>query len=108
MNVYIVYKKKYNIHISISRFALPDKVTLQLLKIYLYIGDVVKWSRVLDMRHGAVVYQRFEFKFSLGKTVCQHKNQISTLWLFSDFSCQLLLSTTNYKYTYHGLPPLKL
>jgi hypothetical protein len=35
---------------SISRFSLRDKVTLQLLKLYFNITDVVEWSRALDIR----------------------------------------------------------
>jgi hypothetical protein len=35
---------------SISRFSLRDKITLRLLKLYLYIADVAEWSRVLDIR----------------------------------------------------------
>ena len=33
---------------SISRFPLRDKVTLRLLKLYLYGADVVEWSTALD------------------------------------------------------------
>ena len=35
---------------SLSRFPLRDKVTLRLLKLYVYIVDVVEWCRVLDIR----------------------------------------------------------
>ena len=34
----------------IPRLVLRDKVTLQLLKLYFYIVDVVEWSRALDVR----------------------------------------------------------
>jgi len=37
---------------SISRFPLRDNVTLRLLKLYLYITDVVDWARALDKRLG--------------------------------------------------------
>ena len=35
---------------SISRFSLRDKVTLQLLKLHFYGADVVEWSRARDIK----------------------------------------------------------
>ena len=34
---------------SISEFALQDKVTLRPLELYFYIEDVIEWSRALDI-----------------------------------------------------------
>jgi hypothetical protein len=45
-----IYTRLYTCLMSISRFALRDKVTLRLLKLLLKGVDVVEWSRALDVR----------------------------------------------------------
>ena len=45
-----IYTRLDTCLMSISRFSLRDKVTLQLLKLYFNITDVVEWSRALDIR----------------------------------------------------------
>ena len=58
--------------VSIPRFALRDKVTLRLLKLYFYM---VEWSKVLD-----ISMEWWEFKSCRGRTnICQLKNLILTL-----------------------------
>ena len=41
---------KYNKNVPIPRFALREKVTLQLLKLLFKGVDVVEWSRALEVR----------------------------------------------------------
>jgi hypothetical protein len=45
-----IYTRLDTCLMSISGFSLRDKVTLRLLKLYLYIADVVEWSRALNIR----------------------------------------------------------
>jgi hypothetical protein len=45
-----IYTRLYTCLMSISRFALRDKVTLRLLKLLLKGVDVVEWDRALDVR----------------------------------------------------------
>jgi hypothetical protein len=42
---------------SISRFFLPDKVTLRLFKLHFYGVDVVEWSRAIDIRQSNFLLQ---------------------------------------------------
>jgi hypothetical protein len=45
-----IYTRLDTCLMSISRFALRDKVTRRLLKLYFNIAGVVQWSRALDIR----------------------------------------------------------
>jgi hypothetical protein len=44
-----IYTRLDTCLMSISRFALRDKVTRRLLKLYFNIAGVVEWSRALDI-----------------------------------------------------------
>ena len=50
LSICTIYTRLDTYLMSISRFSLRDKVTLQLLKFYFNIADVVEWSRALDIR----------------------------------------------------------
>jgi hypothetical protein len=67
------YTCLYTCRMSISRFALREKVTLGLLKLLLKGVDVVEWSRALDVRlsewccSASMMYQWCGFKSGRGK-----------------------------------------